>query len=166
MNLKCLSKIFSWRYAKYLLVLIGLIVLLLISLMSCKTQRKTIEAHNTHETHESASLRYADASTISDTRYAIVNETVWRPPDSLGNIYPCVTIKAESSAWRQTCNNITSTRIDSLTMTVDNDYDCTATEQSVIANRASLIANRGYRASLIAIVLVIVLVLTFLRYTR
>jgi len=84
------------------------------------------------ETHSRASLaqydstRYVDLTVIHDTIAVLRTETIWREPDSVGRIYPLITINEERSAWRQTANNITSTSID--TVYVVNNTDDVATE--------------------------------------
>jgi len=133
MNLECLSRICRWLFARFRFAFIGTVVLSLISLMSCKTQHETMSARV--ETHSRASLaqydstRYVDLTITHDTIAVIRTETIWREPDSIGNIYPLMTSVTESAAKRQTRNNVVATRIDTLFIT-SNTNDV-ATETSV-----------------------------------
>ena len=132
MNLKTLSRIFSWRYARYLLALIGILVLLLICLTGCKSRQKASESHCHRQLSltSSDSSRTVDLSVIHDTLTILRTETLWREPDSLGKIYPLITINEERTAKRQTDKNIVTIRADTLHITDSIDHVATATAKS------------------------------------
>jgi len=143
MNYECLSRICKWLFGKLPRVLIGRIVLLwknltnwllmvvmAINVLSCRTQQQTITSESSYHLQQRQShydsLRITDLTVIHDTISVLRTETIWREPDSVGRIYPLITINEERSAWRQTANNITSTSID--TVYVVNNTDDVATE--------------------------------------
>ena len=132
MNLKTLSRIFSWRYARYLLALIGILVLLLICLTACRSSQKASESHCHRQLSltSSDSSRVVDLSVIHDTLTILRTETLWREPDTLGNIYPLQTIATETTAKRQTDKNIVTIRADTLHITDSIDHVATATAKS------------------------------------
>jgi len=125
MNYECLCKIFRWLFARLRFVLIVTVVLSSVNLMSCKTQQTLSESRSSYHQQESLarydSTHYLDRTIVRDTVAVLRTETIWREPDSLGNIYPLMTINEERSAGRQTSKNIASTRVD--TMVVVNHRD-------------------------------------------
>ncbi len=130
MNLKTLSRIFSWRYARYLLALIGILVLLLICLTGCKSSQKASESHyhRRQSLTSSDSSRTVDLSVIHDTLTILRTETLWREPDTLGNIYPLQTIATETTAKRQTDKNIVTIRADTIYMTDETNHVASLTK--------------------------------------
>jgi len=138
MNYECLCKIFRWLFARLPRALIGriarlwrsltswmLMVVMVANVLSCRTQQQTITSENSYRQQENLarydSTRYVDLTVVRDTVAVLRTETIWREPDSVGNIYPLMTINEERSALRQTSKNISSVRVD--TMGVVNHRD-------------------------------------------
>lgn len=132
MNLKPLSRIFSWRYARYLLALIGILALLLTCLTGCKSSQMASESHYRRQlTLTSAdSSRTVDLSVIHDTISVLKTETLWRMPDTLGVIYPLMTANTETSVSRHTDKNVVTIRADTIYISDDTDHTATATAKS------------------------------------
>ena len=132
MNLKPLSKTCSRRFARLAIALIVSIALLLICLTACKTSQKASESnyHRQLSLTSSDSCRTVDLTVIHDTISVIKTETLWREPDSLGMIYPLITINEERTAKRQTDKNIVTIRADTIAVTDNTDHIATATAKS------------------------------------
>ena len=132
MNLKTLSRIFSWRYARYLLALIGILALLLICLTGCKSSQMASEKHY-HRRQSLASAdssRTVDLSVIHDTLTILRTETLWREPDTAGLIYPLITASSETSVSRHTDKNIVTIRADTIHITDSINHVATASSKS------------------------------------
>ena len=71
-----------------------------------------------------------DLSVIHDTISVIKTETLWRKPDSLGKIYPLITINEERTAKHQTDRNVVRIRADTIAVTDNTDHIATATAKS------------------------------------
>jgi len=182
MNYECLCKIFRWLFARLPRALIERIarlwrslmnwlamVVMVANVLSCRTQQQTITSESSYHQQESLarydSTRYADLTVVHDTVAVLRTETLWREPDSVGNIYPLMTINEERSAGRQTTKNIASVRVD--TMGVVNHRDGSLIDKvnqrtvPAIDSRASPIRTwgRGFAAAIIFIILTIAVVI-------
>jgi len=93
-------------------------VVVVANVLSCRTQQQTITSESCYRQQESLvgydSMRYVDLTVVRDTVAVLRTETIWREPDSVGKVYPLMTVSEERSALRQTDKNICSVRVDTL----------------------------------------------------
>ena len=109
MNSNKISKLSKAPLLKSAVALCVTIVLLSTILTACATTQKVNSQKNSlHQQTltQSDNSQIIDHTIVFDTIHIISNETIWREPDTLGNIYPLKTTHRQTQASRQTQNNI------------------------------------------------------------
>lgn len=147
-----------------------LVVLLLLAMLmtACKSRQTASVSHYHSDTayHYRRDAASHVSATTHDTISVMKTETLWREPDSLGNIYPLLTTATETTAKRQMASNIVTTRADTLSVTDVTDHTETAEtrqDTSLHARQDNAVETRHVTSLLPWLLLLLLVIVLWLR---